>query len=521
MKRFWLVLLSLGLVMAFSAQAFAVDVKFSGSYYAAGMYLDKTSLVQNQGATTYWAETDLVAPAVTYAMLRAGTIAAMVGAGYPLADATAYAYNVYKVNALRHQGDGASAAFYFQRLRLQTDFIVSEGLKLVTRADILERAWGAARSNPTQLDTAGFIIQANGSQGTTAENENIAFDWAYVSYLSPIGMFNVGIMDDGQWGTVFGDDDSTMGKVQFVTKLDSVIIAAYAGKYMELSNTAKYATSATDQDYDKYVLLGVYKSKNLDAGFLYQYRRIAIDRANPFKAGAFFFPKALGVAHGFNPYVKATMGPLKVEAEVTYAIGTITAETNGIGALSGYDEVRIDNKLAYLKAVLDFGPVYVGGTFAYVSGDDPGTLDKNEGGFIVGGTAWSPCLIMFSADRTQWAGGLPGYNSYNGYTAVTFVDNAMYNAWFFQANIGVRPTAALDLGVSVSYANADKKPLATWLYNDYGYEVDATATYKITNNLSYMLGAGYLFTGKFFKGTSDSNEVINDYLVINKLTLTF
>ncbi len=44
MKRFWLVLLSLGLVMAFSASAFAVDVKFSGSFYAAGMYLDKTNL---------------------------------------------------------------------------------------------------------------------------------------------------------------------------------------------------------------------------------------------------------------------------------------------------------------------------------------------------------------------------------------------------------------------------------------------------------------------------------------------
>jgi hypothetical protein len=38
MKRFWLVLLSLGLVAAFSTQALAVDVKFSGEYFAAGMY---------------------------------------------------------------------------------------------------------------------------------------------------------------------------------------------------------------------------------------------------------------------------------------------------------------------------------------------------------------------------------------------------------------------------------------------------------------------------------------------------
>jgi hypothetical protein len=74
---------------------------------------------------------------------------------------------------------------------------------------------------------------------------------------------------------------------------------------------------------------------------------------------------------------------------------------------------------------------------------------------------------------------------------------------------------------SVSYATADKKPSAAWLYNDYGYEVDLTATYKITNNLSYMLGAGYLFTGKYFKGTSETNQIGNNYLVINKLTLIF
>ncbi len=44
MKRFWLILLSLGLVMAFSVSAFAVDVQMSGNFYVAGMYLNKTSL---------------------------------------------------------------------------------------------------------------------------------------------------------------------------------------------------------------------------------------------------------------------------------------------------------------------------------------------------------------------------------------------------------------------------------------------------------------------------------------------
>ena len=100
----------------------------------------------------------------------------------------------------------------------------------------------------------------------------------------------------------------------------------------------------------------------------------------------------------------------------------------------------------------------------------------------------------------------------------------MKNAWFFQVRGGVRPVEKLDILASVSYAVADKKPSdggVKYKDDDYGYEVDLTATYKITNNLSYMLGVGYLFTGDYYKGTDDSNDVCDDYLVVNKLTLTF
>src|SRR5271157_4537628 len=144
MKRFWLVLLSLGLIMAFSASAFAVDVKVSGEYYAAGLYLNKTSL--NDG----WGSEPNLSP---------------------------------------------STAFFYQRLRVGTDFIVAPCLKLVTRFDAMERIWGGARSDPGTPDSQ--------SAGTRAENENIAFDWAYINYDSPIGTFMVGYGPDNFWGTTF------------------------------------------------------------------------------------------------------------------------------------------------------------------------------------------------------------------------------------------------------------------------------------------------------------------------------
>jgi hypothetical protein len=96
----------------------------------------------------------------------------------------------------------------------------------------------------------------------------------------------------------------------------------------------------------------------------------------------------------------------------------------------------------------------------------------------------------------------------------------MNNAWFFQLKGGARPIAALDIMASVSYAFADQKPTG-FLNKPYGTEVDLTATYKITNNLSYMLGAAYLFTGDYYKGTSNLNQVADNYMIINKLTLTF
>src|SRR5665647_595561 len=125
MKRFWLVLLSLGLIVAFSTSAMAVDVKFSGQYYAAGLYLDKTTF-------------------------KTGTAS-----------------------------DGPSTAFFFQRLRLNGEFVVAPGLSLITRADIMERAWGANRSDPG-------TAQDQLSAGTRAENQNIAFDLAYLRYISPV-----------------------------------------------------------------------------------------------------------------------------------------------------------------------------------------------------------------------------------------------------------------------------------------------------------------------------------------------
>jgi hypothetical protein len=444
MKRFLLILLSLGLVMAFSVSAFAVDVKVSGEYYAAGMYLNKTKVDDSS--------------------------------------------------------TNPSTAFFYQRLRVGTDFIIDPSLKLITRFDVMERIWGGARSS-------SGTTSAKDSYETAAENENIAIDWVYLNYVSPIGKFDVGIMNDGSTGTIFGNSYAPAARVKYsYTYAPFTINAAYTKVKDQSYSAVTTTTTFTDGDNDKYGLEGVYTWKEGKAGLNVNYYRYAEKSPDPNK-----YMKTYLL---FTPYAIAKIGPVNLQAEFNYATGKNKKYDSGTG-----DE-KLESISGWIDATATFAPVYVGATIAYVSGDDPKTSDTNEG-TLDGGRDWNPCLIMFNYyDVANWVGAINGYNS-------SVVTGPMTNAWFGQGRIGVKPIPELDVMLSVSYATADKKPDPSKLgyayaNGTYGTEIDLTGNYKITNNLSYMLGVGYLFTGDYFKGYDSPGAKVNDdFIVINKLTITF
>lgn len=444
MKRFWLILLLLGLFMAFSVSAFAVDVKVGSEYYAAGLYLNKTNLA--------------------------------------------------------NEDENPSTAFFYQRWRVSTDFIVNPSLKLVTRFNVMERIWGGARSAPGQtLDTL--------SAATRAENENIGFDLLYAQYDSPIGTFKAGYQIDAAWGTIFMDSGNPRGTVAWSLTKGPWFYYLGFKKFDDKSFSAVTPTTTqTDFDRDKYALAVKYIEKTFDTGLLGGWVRDARSKTSTNNSTTFFYY--------LQPYAKATFGPVKVQAEIDYFWGDMPKE-----ATPASDNKKMELWAGWVDATANLDKFYVGGTVAYVSGDDPGTTDKYEGfaAVVNGGIDWNPCLIMFNNDMTYWVGNVYGNGSSN-------ISGPMANALFFQGRAGIRPTAQWDAMISVSYAQADKKPLG-YANGTYGTEVDLTATYKITNNLSYMVGVGYLFTGDYFKGDESSKgntrEVNDDYMLINKLTLSF
>ena len=457
MKRFWLVLLSLGLIVAFSTSAMAVDVKFSGEYYAAGLYLDKGDIRKDSS----WSN--------------------------------------------------VSSAFYFQRMRLRTDFVVSPGLTLTTRADIMERAWGAARSVPNggglpgTPNTAGAVTGDLMSAGTRAENENINFDLAYITYISPIGIFFAGYQIDGAWGTVFGDSSNPTGKIGYMFRGGPITLGLQTGKNNEQSLMyTNFGETRTDADSSFYTAYGIYSWKGGMAGLLFKYINNANSRTPAFTSNRSRLLATL-------PYFKAQLGPVFLQGELIWLYGKVMFDESSPALV----DITMNSLAAWIDGTADFGKVYVGGTFAYLAGNDPQTTDKIEGA-STGGFDWNPCLIMFNYDLTYWQG---GQLSYDG----TANRSAMSNAYFAQLRVGVRPIDKFDIMLSGSWAHADKTPMSTWQSRDYGYEVDLTATYKITNNLSYMLGGGYFFAGDWYKGQNIliPNDIQNNFLVINKLTLTF
>jgi hypothetical protein len=171
--------------MAFSASAFAVDVKVSGEYYVAGLYLNKTNLTND------------VEP-------------------------------------------NPSTAFYYQRLRVRTDFVVSPCLTLVTRFDALERVWGGQRSTP------GTTL-APDSDDTLAEKQNIAFEWAYIDYVTPIGTFDIGLMNDGDTGTIFGNTYQPLGRIKWNKTFGTFTLKADITKVKDQCySTVNSTATATD-----------------------------------------------------------------------------------------------------------------------------------------------------------------------------------------------------------------------------------------------------------------------------------
>jgi hypothetical protein len=480
MKKFWIVLLALGLVAGFAMSASAADVKFSGSYYVAGIYIDNPQLLKSENRT-YGAQ-----------------------------------------------------SFYHQRLRLQTEFKVAEGLVLVTRIDALEKAWGYGAAGITNDAWRGHpqtdVVNRPASGGNTAtgatvagaaisfprEQENIEFERVYMDFTTKVGRFMIGYQNWLAFGTGFLDTHLSRPGIKYLAAFGPITLIAGLEKVVEQNagGTTGSATTYVDADGNVYDLGFVYKFGAGDAGMMYQYA----DSRGYSTNAAITAPAAAATGykrtlHVFNPYAKAKFGPVYIEAEGVYGFGK-WQDPVGASVAANIDGTAWG---LYLHAKADIGPAYVGGIFAVMSGDDPATTDKREGtvagaaGFMAG-QAWDPCLIL-------WNDGI--YGAQHRIATPGGIGVFFDNAWLYQIHAGFKPVKEADIMLSVTYAYADQKAAVTSIGKEYGWEVDLTAKYKIFDNLEYMIGAGYLVAGDYFKGIVATTPIDNNYMLFHRMTLSF
>ena len=150
--------------------------------------------------------------------------------------------------------------------------------------------------------------------------------------------------------------------------------------------------------------------------------------------------------------------------------------------------------------------------YFHTSGDDnAANTDLNS----YGNTGWDfePLYILTGAFGNI-------LNNYQGADTSDFgtaTHTAGVNAFVVSTDFSA--TQDLNLHAALGYAMADKE--RTGWENEYGFEYNIGAAYKLLDNLIYAVHLGYLNTGDFFKlGTkyTDTNDI---FMVSQHLTMSF
>jgi hypothetical protein len=483
MKRFWIVLLSLGLIMGFSMSAYALTVDSTGVVWYRAWYIDNPTMQDEAAVPT-------------------------TPTGKAAANSTAH---------------------FDQRFRLGTRAKVADGLDFVFRADWAEDKW-APVANGKGVPAIGGSV----NQDITGQEPIIAIDYAMVRFRTVAGTFQVGPQGAPvpNWGTDFNNSGGTKQGILWLYDVPGTALRLGAAYQKEVENAfyqTPWVRTQTDADSDTYSLRFNWdRKKGLDFGAQLVYARDATGRVPDTAAGGGF----LTSAYAFEPYVRTKIGPVNIEAEGFYAWGDIAKQDIPV---AGTPDVTAEGRGIYVDAKVNMGPAYVGASYIYMSGDDPSTPDKAEGNIakvFAGGSSLRADRMFFSGSDyyTKQVGtyqipGNPGGGTRN-MQGVGGGTNQIENLKSYGLYGGFSPSKKLSTEISVwmlkvDVAKVTAAPFTDFVSDDIGKEFAATANYKIFDNLAVQVDFAYLWAGDYWKGTNAAALIANNYFVTSWLILDF
>jgi len=382
-----------------------------------------------------------------------------------------------------NQTDSASSQWSHQRFRPQIDFKVQEGLKLTVRMDIMEKYWGQsnevnATNNPTGIDN---------------DNEtNIEFDRVFITANVGPGVLYAG-ESDVDYGMKLNNFYGSGPRVKY-----AVPFGGFVGEIIWTHKTeGDVGTDVSAEDKDEYAIGLQYKLKK---GFVGFYNIYTYDQTTA---------TATTWTNAFEPYFSLKFGDVTLQGEFSYSWGETDYDAAGT-----YDP-DLGGFAMWLGADWKSGDLGVGGQFYYLEGDDSATAD-NEGSVARMGLSPLGSLMMFN----YWTNKYHGVNYSGALATNSWGYGANNNIMAAEVHVSYKVLPKLTLQAQYTYADTLEQ-VSGHMSEEYGSELDLTATYKIYDNLQYMVGFGYLWAGDYWKSDSSDNTVDDNYIVLNQLTLKF
>lgn len=339
--------------------------------------------------------------------------------------------------------------------------------------------------------------QADGDTvSTSANNNDVYVHHLYMDYASEIGKIRIGRTPAGGYGTTFLDTDSRQDRIMwwpsFLPKPFSALL--YTGKVTEGDLLATDEGTANDSDH--YEARLYFNNDSVDAGIAY-----SMTNDNTYVTGAATEDPEKELYKG---YIKYKMDNFFANGEIGYYTGdnSSTVEYDSWGAM-----VQVGAK---------FDALTVSGMAFYAQGDDNGADSDNEA-FLSAtgsgtGTEFEPLYVL--TGRT--AGLLNRDQASSAYAAD--ITNSGVQAIVLAADYKVSDRLALH--GAVGYAEADEVRTAGQ-DDEYGFEYNVGAAYKLLDNLTYEAHFGYLDTGDYFKSAPATDDTENVYILSHHLTMTF
>jgi hypothetical protein len=379
-------------------------------------------------------------------------------------------------------------------------------------------------------------------------NQNVNDMWLrqlYMNYDSPIGMWSIGRMLGGAWGSKFLDSAGNRDRIKW--NLDKLLPENF-GASLIYQKTAEYDAfyGGTDEaDAASYYAGMSYKADWGQTDAALWYSRYDKD-----------YNAAANVA-GMNPILTAIYGSPVDDYDNTelwlngnYKFGGFNIASEFDWAFAGTDAYNNDLKSFgfMLDANTQLDAFTLGGLFFWLSGDDD-PLDGDNKGWVGRngvGADYNPFAIatgdymgLLGPDKNGYLGavtsilGIPG-SPYEPLEDLVGGGNINPGAMALAGYAMYQFDEKLSFNGAVGYIWADKVPIEG-IDDGMGWEVDLGLSYKLLDNLTYSATAAYMAPGSMFDDLAKEYNAVaeglgfadlatgtnNIYLLLHNLTMTF